>query len=41
MKNTMKILSKLKKKGVNFLCYSSKMSNKEINLNKKIEIKFE
>jgi sugar fermentation stimulation protein A len=30
-----------KKKGVNFLCYSSKMSNKEINLNKKIEIKFE
>ena len=30
-----------KKKGVNFLCYSSKMSNKEINLNKKIKIKFE
>ena len=29
-----------KKKGVNFLCYSSKMSNKEINLNKNIEIKF-
>ena len=30
-----------KKKGVNFLCYSSKVTDKEINLNKKIEIKFE
>lgn len=30
-----------KKKGVNFLCYSSKVTNKEINLKKKIEIKFE
>ena len=29
-----------KKKGVNFLCYSSKVTDKEINLNKKIEIKF-
>ena len=30
-----------KKKGVKFLCYSSKVSDKEIILNKKIEIKFE
>ena len=30
-----------KKKGVKFLCYSSKVTDKEINLNKKIEIKFE
>ena len=29
-----------KKKGVKFLCYSSKVSDKEIILNKKIEIKF-
>jgi sugar fermentation stimulation protein A len=29
-----------KKKGVNFLCYSSKLTDKEIILNKKIEIKF-
>jgi sugar fermentation stimulation protein A len=29
-----------KKKGVNFLCYSSKVTDKEIILNKKIEIKF-
>ncbi len=30
-----------KKKGVKFLCYSSKVTDKEIILNKKIEIKFE
>ena len=29
-----------KKKGVKFLCYSSKVTDKEIILNKKIEIKF-
>jgi sugar fermentation stimulation protein A len=29
-----------KKKGVKFLCYSSKVTNKEIILNKKIEIKY-
>jgi DNA-binding sugar fermentation-stimulating protein len=29
-----------KKKGVKFLCYSSKVTDKEIILNKKIEIKY-
>jgi sugar fermentation stimulation protein A len=33
-------LIQAKKKGVNFLCYSSKVTDKEIILNKKIEIKF-
>jgi len=33
-------LIQAKKKGVNFLCYSSKITDKEIILNKKIEIKF-
>jgi sugar fermentation stimulation protein A len=33
-------LMQAKKKGVNFLCYSSKITDKEIVLNKKIEIKF-
>lgn len=36
----MKILYKLKKKGVKFLCYSSKVTDKEIILKNKIEIKF-
>ncbi len=31
---------KAKKKGVKFLCYSSKVTDKEIILNKKIEIKY-
>jgi sugar fermentation stimulation protein A len=33
-------LMQAKKKGVNFLCYSSKITDKEIVLNKKMEIKF-